>query len=134
MTGIIKSLGINLERLTEEAAAGAGQVPAAVEGTAAVPDAAHLQQTNLAAAADKAADVPHRAGGSSVMESIDKTAGSDVDKTVLTAAGAATFVVAYAVHKVFAPARIAVTLTATPFIVRHLRKIGFLKPPRPKVT
>ncbi|XP_013776615.1 uncharacterized protein LOC106461344 [Limulus polyphemus] len=48
--------------------------------------------------------------------------------------GSGTFVVAYAVHKVFAPARIAVTLSATPFIVRYLRKIGFLKPPKPKVT
>jgi predicted aconitase len=46
------------------------------------------------------------------------------------ATGSTTFVVAYAVHKVFAPVRIAITLTCTPFIVRHLRKIGFLKPPK----
>ena len=46
------------------------------------------------------------------------------------AAGAGTFVVAYAVHKVFAPVRIGITLTATPFIVRYLRKIGFLKVPK----
>lgn len=46
------------------------------------------------------------------------------------AAGASTFVVAYAVHKVFAPVRIAITLTCTPFIVRYLRRIGFLKPPK----
>ncbi|XP_026843116.1 uncharacterized protein LOC6597991 isoform X1 [Drosophila persimilis] len=38
-----------------------------------------------------------------------------------------TFVVAYAVHKVFAPARISITLGATPFIVRFLRSKGFLK-------
>ncbi|CAG7679377.1 unnamed protein product [Allacma fusca] len=43
--------------------------------------------------------------------------------------GASTFVVAYAFHKVFAPARIAITLTATPFIVGYLRRIGFLKKP-----
>lgn len=42
---------------------------------------------------------------------------------------AGTFVVAYAVHKIFAPVRMAITLAATPFIVRHLRKIGFLKNP-----
>lgn len=47
------------------------------------------------------------------------------------AAGTGTFVVAYAVHKVFAPVRIATTLTATPFIVRYLRHIGFLKVPKP---
>ena len=46
--------------------------------------------------------------------------------------GASTFVVAYAVHKVFAPVRIAITLTSTPFIVRYLRAIGFLKPPKVK--
>ena len=45
------------------------------------------------------------------------------------ATGASTFVVAYAVHKVFAPARMATTLAATPLIVRYLRRVGFLKPP-----
>lgn len=45
------------------------------------------------------------------------------------AAGASTFVVAYAVHKVFAPVRISITLGATPFIVRYLRNKGFLKKP-----
>jgi hypothetical protein len=43
------------------------------------------------------------------------------------ATGAGTFAVAYAVHKLFAPARIMVTLTATPFIVRYLRHIGVIK-------
>lgn len=42
--------------------------------------------------------------------------------------GASTFVIAYAVHKVFAPVRIGITLTCTPFIVHYLRRIGFLKP------
>ncbi|XP_033755658.1 uncharacterized protein LOC117338411 [Pecten maximus] len=45
------------------------------------------------------------------------------------AAGASTFVIAYAVHKVFAPVRIGITLTATPFIVQYLRRVGFLKAP-----
>lgn len=44
-------------------------------------------------------------------------------------AGASTFVVAYAVHKVFAPIRISITLGATPFIVRYLRNKGVLKQP-----
>ncbi|XP_044317412.1 uncharacterized protein LOC108043140 isoform X2 [Drosophila rhopaloa] len=35
------------------------------------------------------------------------------------------FVVAYAVHKVFAPARISITLGAIPFIIRYLRSKGF---------
>ncbi|XP_069113056.1 protein FAM210A-like [Argopecten irradians] len=46
------------------------------------------------------------------------------------AAGASTFVIAYAVHKVFAPVRIGITLTATPFIVQYLRRVGFLKAPK----
>ncbi|XP_046675598.1 protein FAM210B, mitochondrial-like isoform X2 [Homalodisca vitripennis] len=50
------------------------------------------------------------------------------------AAGASTFVVAYAVHKVFAPVRISITLASTPFIVRYLRRVGILKPPKPTGT
>ncbi|KAM3959021.1 LOW QUALITY PROTEIN: uncharacterized protein ACR2FA_006860 [Aphomia sociella] len=45
----------------------------------------------------------------------------------VASSNAGTFVVAYAVHKCFAPVRIAITLTATPFIVRYLRNIGFIK-------
>lgn len=55
-----------------------------------------------------------------------------VGETILSSrvvSGASTFVVAYAVHKVFVPVRLGITLTATPLIVRHLRKIGFLKAP-----
>jgi len=44
------------------------------------------------------------------------------------AAGASTFVVAYAVHKIFAPVRIGITLTSAPLIVRYLRQKGILKP------
>ena len=41
--------------------------------------------------------------------------------------GASTFVIAYAVHKVFAPVRISITLTTVPFIVRYLRAKKILK-------
>uniref|UniRef100_A0A182MD47 DUF1279 domain-containing protein n=1 Tax=Anopheles culicifacies TaxID=139723 RepID=A0A182MD47_9DIPT len=50
------------------------------------------------------------------------------------AAGAGTFVIAYAIHKVFAPVRISITLGATPLIVRYLRRKGILKPPAPSVS
>lgn len=48
------------------------------------------------------------------------------------ASGASTFVVAYAIHKVFAPFRISITLVSAPFIVRYLRSKGILsvKPPK----
>ena len=43
------------------------------------------------------------------------------------AAGASTFVIAYAVHKSFVPVRMSITLTACPFIVKYLRAKGILK-------
>lgn len=43
-------------------------------------------------------------------------------------AGAGTFVAAYAVNKLLAPVRISLTLACTPFIVKYLRRIGFIKP------
>jgi len=48
------------------------------------------------------------------------------------ATGSTTFAVAYVIHKCFAPARIFITLSCVPFIVRYLRKVGFMKPPKPK--
>ncbi|XP_051562088.1 protein FAM210A-like [Myxocyprinus asiaticus] len=44
------------------------------------------------------------------------------------AAGTSTFVLAYAVHKLFAPVRIGITLVSVPLIVRYLRKTGLFKP------
>lgn len=49
------------------------------------------------------------------------------DKFPKIAENASTFVIAYAVHKLFAPVRISITLGSTPFIVRYLRNKGFLK-------
>ncbi|XP_017337805.1 protein FAM210B, mitochondrial [Ictalurus punctatus] len=43
------------------------------------------------------------------------------------AAGTSTFVLAYAVHKIFAPFRISITLVSVPLIVRYLRKTGLFK-------
>ncbi|XP_004636071.1 protein FAM210B, mitochondrial [Octodon degus] len=48
------------------------------------------------------------------------------------AAGTSTFVVAYAIHKLFAPVRISITLVSVPFLVRYLRKVGLFKPPAAK--
>ncbi|XP_030635847.1 protein FAM210B, mitochondrial [Chanos chanos] len=47
------------------------------------------------------------------------------------AAGTSTFVLAYAIHKLFAPVRISITLVSVPLIVRYLRKTGLFKPPAP---
>ncbi|XP_029468213.1 protein FAM210B, mitochondrial [Rhinatrema bivittatum] len=47
------------------------------------------------------------------------------------AAGTSTFVLAYAIHKLFAPLRISITLVSVPFIVRYFRKIGLFKPSAP---
>ncbi|NXP41102.1 F210B protein, partial [Leiothrix lutea] len=45
------------------------------------------------------------------------------------AAGTSTFVLAYAVHKLFAPVRISITVVAVPLLVRYCRKVGVFKPP-----
>ncbi|XP_062328301.1 protein FAM210B, mitochondrial [Osmerus eperlanus] len=45
------------------------------------------------------------------------------------AAGTSTLVLAYAVHKLFAPVRISITLVSVPLIVRHFRKTGLFRPP-----
>nr|XP_029507868.1 uncharacterized protein LOC115122759 isoform X2 [Oncorhynchus nerka] len=45
------------------------------------------------------------------------------------AAGTSTFVLAYAVHKLFAPLRISITLVSVPLLVRYLRKTGLFKTP-----
>ncbi|XP_069808916.1 protein FAM210B, mitochondrial [Dendropsophus ebraccatus] len=45
------------------------------------------------------------------------------------AAGTSTFVLAYAVHKLFAPVRISITVVSVPFLVRYFRRIGLFKPP-----
>lgn len=50
---------------------------------------------------------------------------SSISNNITT--GASTFVIAYAIHKVFAPVRISITLFSTPFIVRYLRQRGILK-------
>ncbi|KAJ3601975.1 hypothetical protein NHX12_029736 [Muraenolepis orangiensis] len=47
------------------------------------------------------------------------------------AAGTSTFVLAYAVHKLFAPVRISITLVSVPLVVRYLRRTGLFKPPAP---
>lgn len=110
MTGFIKSLGINLDTVNT----GASEV---------------MEQSQQVEGITEAVKESGEGDESKVAEN---KPGSDVDINTARAAGAATFVVAYAVHKIFAPARIAITLTSTPFIVRHLRKIGFLKPPKAK--
>lgn len=46
-----------------------------------------------------------------------------------TISNASTFVVAYAVHKVFSPVRLSITLFSVPIIVRYLRAKGILKMP-----
>lgn len=41
-----------------------------------------------------------------------------------------TFLVAYGFHKLMAPLRFPITAGVVPFLVKLLRRIGFLKPPK----
>ncbi|XP_053690674.1 uncharacterized protein LOC128739239 [Sabethes cyaneus] len=67
--------------------------------------------------------------GIDMVALLDRLGWADSALASKTGTGAGTFVIAYAIHKVFAPVRISITLGATPFIVRYLRKRGILKPP-----
>ncbi|KAK3872786.1 hypothetical protein Pcinc_022146 [Petrolisthes cinctipes] len=117
MTGIFKTLGINMGKLSEGTTGGEIVTDGRVEPS--------LNTTREPSETKEESASTDTRGGNTE---------TDIDINTRRAAGAATFVVAYAVHKVFAPARIAITLTSTPFIVRHLRRIGFLKPPKPKTS
>jgi len=50
------------------------------------------------------------------------------------AVGGSTFIIAYGIHKMIVPVRMAITLTCAPIMVRYSRKIGVLKPPKVKKT
>lgn len=55
--------------------------------------------------------------------------GFDVGSSITAskvATGGGTFVIAYAVHKLFTPLRMGITLTVTPMLVRWLRRSGIL--------
>lgn len=71
--------------------------------------------------------------GLDVVAILDYFGWGDTALSKKIATGASTFVIAYAIHKVFAPVRISITLGSTPFIVRILRKKGILKPPKPSL-
>jgi len=62
-----------------------------------------------------------------VVSLLDKLGVAESVRESSLTTGAGTFVIAYAVHKVFAPVRITITLTATPLIVKKLRGLGILK-------
>lgn len=52
---------------------------------------------------------------------------SDANESTKIVAGASQFIIAYAIHKSFAPVRISITLVSVPLIVRYLRAKGIMK-------
>ena len=66
----------------------------------------------------------HYFSGVDLSALLDKV-GLGSDNSVIK--GGSVWVVAYAIHKVFAPVRISITLGSCPFIVRYLRAKGILK-------
>jgi hypothetical protein len=52
---------------------------------------------------------------------------SNADESTKIVAGASQFIIAYAIHKSFAPVRISITLVSVPLIVRYLRSKGIMK-------
>ncbi|XP_025196316.1 protein FAM210B, mitochondrial-like [Melanaphis sacchari] len=52
---------------------------------------------------------------------------SNANENTKIVAGASQFIIAYAIHKSFAPVRISITLVSVPLIVRYLRTKGIMK-------
>jgi len=52
---------------------------------------------------------------------------SSANENTKIVAGASQFIIAYAIHKSFAPVRISITLISVPLIVRYLRTKGIMK-------
>lgn len=57
---------------------------------------------------------------------------SNADENTKIVAGASQFIIAYAIHKSFAPVRISITLVSVPLIVRYLRAKGIMKTKKQK--
>ncbi|XP_078044705.1 uncharacterized protein LOC144474085 [Augochlora pura] len=76
---------------------------------------------------------------SAVISGVDltpfiKTICQDNDALEKVLNNSSSFLLAYSVHKLFAPIRLSITLAVTPILVRKLRKIGLLKPRKVKST
>lgn len=65
--------------------------------------------------------------GVDVQQWIDWMGMSSADESTKIVAGASQFIIAYAIHKSFAPVRISITLVSVPLIVRYLRAKGIMK-------
>lgn len=52
---------------------------------------------------------------------------SSADENTKIVAGASQFIIAYAIHKSFAPVRISITLISVPLIVRYFKAKGIIK-------
>lgn len=62
-----------------------------------------------------------------VIQSIFKLENEQIESIL---GNSSTFLVAYGIHKLLAPIRLSITLGVTPFLVKRLRKLGILKPPK----
>jgi len=65
--------------------------------------------------------------GVDVQQWIGWLGASDADESTKIVAGASQFIIAYAIHKSFAPVRISITLVSVPLIVRYLRAKGLMR-------
>lgn len=65
--------------------------------------------------------------GVDVQQWIEWMGVSNADESTKIVAGASQFIIAYAIHKSFAPVRISITLVSVPLIVRFLRAKGIMK-------
>lgn len=130
MSSIIQKLGIDLTKAAEVSST--TTIPTAADCvSSSPPPAAATSSTNTGSvSSNKFNDLITISEQQAGLNNNSGGGGGISDSNLSMAAGVSTFVIAYAVHKVFAPFRIGITLTSTPLIVRYLRARGWLKPPK----
>ncbi|KAF2367002.1 protein of unknown function DUF1279 [Trinorchestia longiramus] len=115
MGGLIQRLGIDLSEAAVAPEASL-QLPAGGVG-----DAANVSDAGGSSGAE-GASVAFGAEQSLNTSDSNKIRDGKLSTTGNIAAGVSTFVVAYAIHKVFAPLRVGITLSVVPFVVRYYRR------------
>ncbi|KAI4501007.1 hypothetical protein M0802_003810 [Mischocyttarus mexicanus] len=70
--------------------------------------------------------------GIDLMPYVEKISYTDNEKMKQVLSNSSGFLLAYTIHKLFAPIRLSITCGVTPWLVLYLRKKGILKTPIPK--
>ncbi|XP_015171396.1 PREDICTED: uncharacterized protein LOC107063808 [Polistes dominula] len=70
--------------------------------------------------------------GIDLMPYLEKVINTENDKIIQIMNNSSGFLLAYGIHKMFAPIRLSITCGVAPWLVLYLRKKGIMKTPKPK--